>query len=673
MKKLYINKIDKVKLEEKELLNNFDIFEIRINYVKDETYSILNALKELTNDIYALKYENSTNAFALIKKDSVTKKQIIDKIKPDREVEVEQIKVIKNDFHDTVLNLLLFSTMYNNGNADFPIVNDAYCKILNTKAKSKNQIMTLEFKFKDNALIYKINTFTKYKAAKKNKKKQKFIINGKCMSKVSGKELSNKTLCDEENLYVYQGNNKKKNTLNTFNTEASSIKDSKFYELNDLVSKLKENKYIKKLTFKEMEVEDLFDNKFNSSKEAKEFIDYTSKYCVDLINKIGLNIFYQDGIKNEKIDETLIDLGITNFKTSNTPDKDFLNLFVIDNGEKGKDKESDEKYLLYKDYICQHIGKNNLTGSIEAKIKTCIYNLVIKYECKQKEIKSFDWNEFSKYAKSSFYEFYTFIEKNEKWLYCMMRIDITGKILEFKYSENSFNNIFDDYCEQYKNNCIIKDEKGNITRILDTELFMIPNLEKFDEYIKAIELGMKQEISYGDYNECFSMLEMETKNKDLSKLIEAIYKEIPELGKEKYKERTIKLSDLKSKMMEVYSKSSKGWKEIKLSLEQYFFIKYLITPKWYYDLKGFKDGKAGNELYPGFKNIHYNKDYYLVSGYKAFQTSKNFINNVLLRQIEIIDGDNFFEELLLMLMNPIVKTDMLTVYPFIYKYIREMI
>ena len=85
-----------------------------------------------------------------------------------------------------------------------------------------------------------------------------------------------------------------------------------------------------------------------------------------------------------------------------------------------------------------------------------------------------------------------------------------------------------------------------------------------------------------------------------------------------------------------------------------------------------KPGGIGDLLYPNIINIFYNKEYYTVAP-NEYLSEKSIENNIIIRKVEVIKGENFIKEILFMLMNPIVRMDRLTVYPFILKYIRETI
>lgn len=663
---VYINKIENIKLDKMCILKNFDIFELNafIDFKSEERFSIARKLKEFTNDVCAIKYVDSGKAYVLIKKNSVTEKQLNEEFKKAKDGYAKQILNIKNEHIDIILNLLLFASTFDVGDTENAIADSTYCKILDVKGKKKGQLVTLSFEIKNRLLYYKVLTFTNYKAATgKAKSGIKYVKNGKCMSRIY-----NKSLYNEEDLYVIQSSMTNKNHVNVFNTDAKSITESKFVELGKVYEILKSSKYIKELEFKNIETTDAVKDIFEGRNKVNNFTNFTHEKCIEIANEIGINIVYQNGAEEIKINEALIDNDITNFKTTKSLDKNMLNLFVIDNSNKGKDKESDDIYDSHKDkdFIIQHIGKNNINGTLSAKIKTCIYNLIIKYELKNKSIKTFDWETFKKHSKSTSYKFYEF-DKDKN--YCMMEVDNNGNILDFRRENYSFDDNCD-YCDAESR--IITNNFGDMIQIIDTEMFMVPRLEEFAEKMKSIDLGLNMEIRFEDLNNCLIQIQMDDPSDKVEELIAEIYKSIIGLDKNKYKEHKIIFDELKKSIDKKYQKSG-AWKIIKLELESYYLNLYLQTPKWYYDLKGFTPGETGDTLYPGFINIHYNDEYYTVSGYKPCETSKNFANNVLIRNIEVLEGDNFFEELLLMLMNPIVKTDMLTVYPFVYKYIREMV
>lgn len=680
---IYYNKIsNKTIIDYDKMQLDFNVFKIwvKIDYSSDEKISILKEVKEITDDIYAIKYDKSDTAYILVKKDSLSKKVIEDRLSTITECKVEEILLIKGkideNIKDVIYNLLLFKEEYGKSICDEILIGNAFNYIVEAKKIGKNnRLITLAFSVKNGDLRCNLQTFTKLtdlKGTKYETKYPKYIINGKVLTRIYDKSKYN-----ENELYVLKGSDTHKNTLSTFDASEKKIDKSKFTILNYVYKLFKECEYINNFNFENIELFDFEKEMFDTKKDAIAVSNCTRNKINELVNKIGINIVFQNEDRKEIIQNTINNINKSNNKLTkidlskivftNDIDKDKLNLYVLKSNKEKECEKSDEiynKHKLLKDIVIQHIGENELIDNPVAQLKMCLYNLVVKYENENSKIESFNWDEFNKHTNSKFFIFYGYKNNDDEDIYYKLKLYINGK---FEFEKENYP--LDVYSQETdEKSIVIVNDKNDVIKISDTENFTIPTQDIFSDEYEKITSGFNFELSNEELEELLIDILNSSDDEKLIDIANFIYDKFPDISNPDLSNVKIKMKDFKKEL-----KSKASEEKIKGTDD---FIEYIQKIYPYIKLKSnwkeMKPGGMGDLLYPNIINIFYNNEYYTVAT-DEYSPAKTIENNIIMRKIEVLEGENFIKEILLMLMNPIVRMDRLTVYPFIYKYIREMI
>lgn len=657
-----------VSFDKEKIFNDFDIFEIELfcsGYV-----NLSKILLDITKEIIAIKFiEFSTHCAVLIKKDATNITDIENAFKTICPIKVIKYASIRPSDEALVLNLLLFEKTFREDKKDIIIANSFKMFI---DAQRNDRIKTLAFEFKNDYLIYNLETFTRLTSVSaKDSKKPKYAINGIVLSRVI-----DESKYDKNELFVIR-NYKSKNSLKTF--DSAFLDKSKFYFLSIVYTLLSNSEYIETFEFETLKMDCLHDN-FKKQDFEKSFTEYTNNYCKNIINNIGINLIFQDASRDEQLfKETFKNIGIENVETTNIFKNDKFNFVILETSKPGVDKTADRLYAnSYADVniVSQHININDFIKlSVKERqsiLSTCINNFIVKYELKNKNILSFNWEIFNKFNHSKYYKFikyYWNINEN------LNNYDIDKYYIFTIYNNGKFEiENFDILPEKYDgmlydDSFLVEDDKENIIRISDTNYFVIPIMLKFIEELDSVFKGREKLYCkyFADFVKEFDVSTLnKQKQQDFVSFKNVFKREFSSFFDKKFEYETVELKKVKK----IYLNAGGTKSEFNVFVKEF---ETFLNDKYDLNLKfktGFKN-TTDAPIIPGIRNIHYNNDFYISPAYKSFETSKDLANNITVKKIDTLNGNNFSKDVLFMLFNPIVKLNSCTVYPFIIKYIRE--
>ena len=646
-----INKIsNKVSVNTDTFEKDFDVIKI-VKDKKDMSLNIYNLCGNYNKYIKAIFYESKkyVSAYVLLEKGKVSLEKLKDKFSSHENIMVSSEQSIPLS---VFLNLLLLNESDKLCDGERYVINNNFYYIVET---GKDIVVTLLVRFiEKNDGIYlenKVITFSRYSKLSDYDKKKKnvyFLMGGKTLKRIYDIENIN-----EEDIYVqkniYSG---KKNTVDSLLFDLK-IYDSKLGIVGKLYKIFTNNyKYINDFSFDKINM-NLYKNK-----QLFKSYEYTKgQNCI--INHINKNILTIVGnnITRDDINKEIVDK--FSFNISNQPGPG-LNLVVLNSNKFGEDEESDKKYQDDKssNIIIQHVGKDTLNKK-EALIK-CMQELIIKSDLKNRYISYFDWNNYKPLNKE--YSFYIkTLQEDEKILHHSITINTNGDILDIKINkEESFDDVFDSL--DVKHLGAIKDSDNNIIILKnDDGCFVLPDFENFlkdiDQYIEGVKYPFTGHIWYNILNQI---------SKDMPNLkneIDDLFLENDEIYE--YSEETLSFNNFKIKV------NDKGKKVLSRTLKNK--INDRLKDKYQLSIVGaFKGEEYLDEKYTGVLGINYNQDNFVVGSTSHYMGQK-LNNNINMRKIEVISGENFFEELLDMFYVPFVKNTFLTILPFPFKYLREAI
>ena len=644
-----------IKINYRLFFNDFDIF-----YIKASTWdtNLIEKLGSYKEHIFAGFFAKSTELYLLVDKYMIDIDDIEELFPEDIVKEVENVETF------IILNLLLLKESSRYSSFDY-IVNDSFYYIVKSDEKIAE---TLKFRFclkdKDCFLLCDLNTFSKYsclRAEDKSAFSNFYLIGDKTL-----KRVFNRTGILEENLYVkknvngfvkngiFYGDKSSANTLGLTLNGKTKIDESKMYFISKIYKMIKDSKYVENFDFKNIEFEEYRNKSFKKLKENK----------LNFFEKNILNIVYH----RELTEEELKELKKLNIKYQfGKRDSSLCNLCLKD--YVGKDNNEnvdiifeDEEYRkdIKSGDVCQHLDIKKINDS--AALQTCLTELVIKYEIKNKKINIFDFDIISS-NKSKTYSFYSFyienlgtkIKPKQQYYYNLLKINCNGDILDCKIKEEE---PFDKYARYLKTNTnsrfasmgLVVDSDGNALLINDTiNYILVDNMLEFLKDIEDAIAGQNLNIDGNFIWEMFEYIKNKTKDKkvidELDKIISintAIYQGSEEM---------VYMKDLG------FSRPTKAKREVDEYIKNSKGLPFIFAIK-------------GKDYLGGFKNIHFNDNYYCVG---VDDMSKNIPNNIIIKEIEVMEGTNIIKDLLPMFFVPFVRNNQLTIKPFPFKYLDELV
>lgn len=213
----------------------------------------------------------------------------------------------------------------------------------------------------------------------------------------------------------------------------------------------------------------------------------------------------------------------------------------------------------------------------------------------------------------------------------------------------------------------IVDENRNAIRIYETKSCAFPDFDKLNSIITegADKNNVKIPLSY-----IRDRLEEAPKSKTLSKIDKEnalkLIEKTPDLNLDLELPINVVREKYFKKRTDINKKDETGCSG-KSNFSNLF--DFVIGEDITFHLQAkTEDGIDG--LYPSFIDVSYNDDKYMVA--TGHSLSDKMHRAILVRRYEV-EGENFFEEILPSFYVPFVRRNSLTVYPFVFKLLREAI
>ena len=692
MSNLSYNVLEKnIKIEDC-FFDDFDIFLIKIN---GDTYSnISKLLLSYKKNIYSIFYRTSNEVCVLAEKDSLEIESLSDALNIHSKENDYDVELIEPEISD-VLNLLLLSETKASDTSlySFSYFNDAYYKILKSE---KNIIKTLRIRFyeetkgRSKGNIYidcKISTFSRYSLVKENREKYKrfYVCKNGYMTRCAKKDF------EENELFVLK-NIGKRSTVMAAGLTVRSFEGCKLQILGEIQNLFLDKKrlghYINNLNY--LKITDLKPCILNK----KEIDDFAEKRK-EFFEKNILNISYS-GKDDLYILGELKELDKLNINYCyNSKNESGVNLVVLDyNKSEEKEKKLSEEIIkrdnsvydadISSGIVCQHISRELLNN--KDSLKTCLNYLMIKYSIKKNNVSYlFDWEKHYSHQKLISYYYYSrkpkdpnSKKKNKEWLYFYNKISINsnGEIIDFiiespdeidgcskwfKFNEDDYEKHQEE--DEIKYNVldfgVLTDSFGNVLKFRNSNKFLVLPPETIKYAKEVIDNRNNYAFKSGDV---FDILEKARKEID-DDIIDNVLLNSPLVQKGSIDD--VFLDDLKfEKDGKIKGIFGYGSLNIKNYLEKEFDSLNIYT------VLHIKDSEYIEDYCAGFRGIHYNDKYYTVG---SILSPNNSANNILLKEIEVLEGKNIFEEVIPLISVVFVRNEQLTVQPFLQELLLEAI
>lgn len=673
----YTNKIN-VDLNTKEMEKDFNIFTIAFDSA-DESTDISKFLDTCKRDIAAVTISHPKREpcyYHIMSKNKSLTIQDVKNVLPKKYASTVVDALKRGNLNNAILINLLLLREINKDNSNSCLINSHIYKIVGSLM---SQIITLNiYAKKENEGLYlyaDVATFTPYHMLNKKKKEEIssfFKKNMGYMSRVSN-DLKN-----DKDVFVKKQPFNTKNRVNAL-TEQGNQK-TKIKILFDVKKQLQENKYVKSIDFAERH----FSEAPNAEKLKKNYHELIKKY-ENFFKENILQIVYNGSETLTDIQEVFPGIKVKYL----TKPQEGLNLVILDNFKQGENEEDDKRYMddYRSNLLCQHIGLENYRVKVKVKekdkekeqkvknkdeeqnekfilkcnkeaIAKCLQELQILRDLHNKKISLFNWGIYPE--KNKTYTFYGVERKkitktDYKYFYGSIKIDLYGNILDIRCDTENFfpEGILPDDMSNMKNTFLgaIEDSEGNIIMLENTKEFVMVNNKiffKLTDYNKKILNTKKTPEEW---------IEILNKIKNISPEMACGIDEI--------------ISGININTKELAFKQIDWKKKIKIKHE---VGRYISPDKSISYPVHLRDKDAINEYYETFLGLHFNllENKYTVAP-EITGLGRTHAANTLLKNINVLNGENFFTDLIPTFFVPFVGLRKLTIVPFPFKYLREYI
>lgn len=675
MKKITINQLDTVEINTNKILQDFDLFAIKVEadfYPNRESLlSVNKGDNEVSQKLIALDYyyssqDGSKTVYCLCRKDSLNSDQLkkallkySNKIfNPQKLTQTETNKVPQK-----VLLQLFFNQIIDQNVLEGSSLIGKLYLLGNLTSSNNGEVLNINEFSLDNDLVAKISThcFSQIKIiapdylSDKLKGRPRFKIDRRTKQiKLAGRGWQNN---ENQNYYIKTPPVKNGKPATTKflrfakqNNYAIFVKSKSgmLYRLLDIFNQ-QFGQYFSPLAFKEIEVESRQLEKENTAKKLQEKIRNFSK-------KHPITVIDIDGDNNNTVDYLVQKLQKLNIKTVDLVNTS-LKLAVDHNAEYYSEKKLGDPYQPA--YNTQHITVENIENlpddSLNATLYSLIKELMIKNDLKMHRVSLVDKHQLP--TQYSFFQKFK-RDKNETVLQFKFLLDNKFEIKEVGGSDNPFNDLLDEEGKAIE--LIIKNEiTHTYFKIEKTNRSTLPNTALYDDMTEFTNHEKTPTLNKKDLLEATK----ELNDKKYDRFIELI---------ESNKQEQYSASDVIGKLNEAQISKITQSKLAVILIEKYYFVISVNS----------RNAWARDRYFNGLTDINYcqNKDsiYYNVgiigNGMKRTITRGSIVRKIspinLLNDEDDLSSKDIFELINTMLVT-FVKYNNLTVLPFPEKYLNE--